>query len=1284
MELTDRSTATTPCEWECTWHAGPDAGGWVTLPPGRHLLGRATSATIRADDPALEPHHALVEAHVDGTLTISQLTGRAPVRVDGVATDGVITLAPGAWVELGGSLLSFGPPTRWAGAHVQAGALHRVPRAVPHWQPVTIAEPTPPPADEAGNGGLVPALLGLAGSGLLAFVMHQPMFFLFGALGTTVAVAAWAGQRIHTVRRTRRAARAHALEVAAAAEARLAARDAFRRHHAATVPTLATAMPTILDTRDALWARRPDHDDAFLVAAGLGDLSAPFADATSVHGVAVPVSLAPRARLAVRGPQAMGLARALVVQLAASCGLADVRIVAVSDREAAWSWLEGLPHSALPDGSSAIVREAQLAGVLADLEGHRGHVLLLTDRPGLLAARTSPLRRALADPDAHALLAVVPDGAAVPHLCTSVLTTTAGVVGRWVQDARTTMLPQTLRTAALGEAGARRAVAALGALSDPEDPLAAATAMPRALALPELLGGLPTPASIAAEWVAAGPDPAPRALMGVAADGVVDIDLVRDGPHGLIAGTTGAGKSELLRTLVIGMAANSSPEHLALVLVDYKGGATFDACDALPHVVGVITDLDDHLADRALRSLHAELRRREAVLRDHGAADLAALKATTPTVVMPRLVVVVDEFAALVAEQPGFLHALVGVAQRGRSLGVHLLLATQRPNGVISDDIRANTNLRLALRLQDTTDALDVVGIATPATLPRQVPGRAVLRLGADDHVTFQTARCTSPTPGARSALDVLVGSVTEAARLAGCATPSAPWQPPLPTLLDRRDVAELAGLPGGAGGEGVVGVIGLVDDPDHQEVRPLTWAPADGHVLVAGSTGSGVTSTLRTLALTAAADGADVYVIDGRGDDALDDLAEHPRCGAVIRLYERERLARLLTRLRAQSRGGHDPHAAHATVVVIDGLDATRRALDDAATSEEYETLDEVLAAPAGCGLTVVAGVEHAAAVPAGFLARCPSRWVLHLHDEHDAPILGVPAGAAPPAVPGRAVIAGSGLVAQLAMPGGFRTDDTHHTTDTTHDTRGRAPARRITTVAPVIAARDLADCADVAGTTHDTTHGTAGDHGATRLAVGIDFGTGDVAAAHMHPGDHLLVLGSGRCGRSSALVHLASTWQAAHPGGWVGVIAPRRPLAALARPADAVATDAAATGLLSTLALLAPERPSLLVVDDAELVDDPDGALAAVATRGRAVILAAARPDALRQAYGHWTAVVRRSRMGLVATGGSDLDGDLLGAVLPRRTPIAPRPGLMWLVDGGRSRLVQVAQPAPATDAP
>ncbi len=207
------------------------------------------------------------------------------------------------------------------------------------------------------------------------------------------------------------------------------------------------------------------------------------------------------------------------------------------------------------------------------------------------------------------------------------------------------------------------------------------------------------------------------ATIGWSGDGTVDIDLVRDGPHGLIAGTTGSGKSEFLRTLVVAMAAEVSPDHLNFVLVDFKGGATFDTCDRLPHVVGVVTDLERGLAERVLVSLDAEIRRRERLLRAAHADDLTSYRrnAVDP---LARLVVVIDEFAALAKELPDFLPALVGIAQRGRSLGIHLLLATQRPAGVVTDDIRANTNLRLALRLQDRSDALDVVGDDRPAALP--------------------------------------------------------------------------------------------------------------------------------------------------------------------------------------------------------------------------------------------------------------------------------------------------------------------------------------------------------------------------------------------------------------------------------------------------------------------------------------------------------------------------------------------------------------------------------------
>src|SRR5262249_10846187 len=159
------------------------------------------------------------------------------------------------------------------------------------------------------------------------------------------------------------------------------------------------------------------------------------------------------------------------------------------------------------------------------------------------------------------------------------------------------------------------------------------------------------------------------------------------------------------------------------------------------------------------------------------------------------LVVVIDEFASLATQQPEFLGSLLGVAQRGRSLGVHLLLATQRPAGVVSDEIKANTNLRIALRVQEAAESIDVGGHGTAAFVPRSVPGRAVMRLDSDEPITFQTASCGDPQP--------LVAAVRHAAGIGGVAPIHRPWREPLqPSMAN-----EFAGQ---------VGAIGAVDDPDH------------------------------------------------------------------------------------------------------------------------------------------------------------------------------------------------------------------------------------------------------------------------------------------------------------------------------------------------------------------------------------------------------------------------------------------------------------------------------------
>ncbi|HWS57288.1 MAG TPA: FtsK/SpoIIIE domain-containing protein, partial [Actinotalea sp.] len=310
------------------------------------------------------------------------------------------------------------------------------------------------------------------------------------------------------------------------------------------------------------------------------------------------------------------------------------------------------------------------------------------------------------------------------------------------------------------EAQARR-VAARDATTIPgrDRDAAHAALLPRRVALADL--GLPgTAPQIRRGWGldrpgAAEPLTSLVARLGVAATGdhldPVDVDLLAHGPHALVAGTTGAGKSELLQALVLGLALRYPPTELALVLVDFKGGAGLGRCGDLPHVAGQVGDLDPVEAGRALSGLRAELRRREHLLAAHGVTDLEALRARGPA--PPRLVVVVDELRALVEDLPDFVPQLVRVAAQGRSLGIHLVLATQRPAGAVDAQTRANVAIRVCLRVTDAADSLDVLDVPDAAALPTDRPGRAVLRCGPGPVRVVQTAwPALRPTGGRTSA----------------------------------------------------------------------------------------------------------------------------------------------------------------------------------------------------------------------------------------------------------------------------------------------------------------------------------------------------------------------------------------------------------------------------------------------------------------------------------------------------------------------------------------------------
>ncbi len=443
---------------------------------------------------------------------------------------------------------------------------------------------------------------------------------------------------------------------------------------------------------------------------------------------------------------------------------------------------------------------------------------------------------------------------------------------------------------------------------------------------------------------------------------VLDLSENRDGPHGIIAGTTGSGKSELLQTLVAALAFEHHPYFVNFLLVDFKGGSTFGVFNNLPHTVGMISNLDKNSALRALDAIKAENLRRQAYLKRLGIEDISdyhrklnQLGALPPNwVPLPHLFIIVDEFAQLAVDMPNFLPELVATVRVGRSLGLHLILATQRPAGVVSDEMRANLNFRISLRVQTIEDSRDMLRRPDAALLPHDLPGRAYFQLGdGGTPRQFQTARVgvdyeeASDEPKnelfvnrldferrhtllapdkqqkkaeAPSIAQKLVQEMQDIfqkqAQSAGLLTPDTILLPPLRLTIYLNDILE-----SGVGwqaplqnwlpvpqAEGLRVPVGRLDDLATR-AQPLLWVDfsqksSGGNLVILGAPGSGKTVFLRTLIYSLAhrysPRDVNIYLISfaGRALEAL--KYDLPHVGDVIIGTETERLHRLLRLLES------------------------------------------------------------------------------------------------------------------------------------------------------------------------------------------------------------------------------------------------------------------------------------------------------------------------------------------------------------------------------------------------
>jgi S-DNA-T family DNA segregation ATPase FtsK/SpoIIIE len=1089
--------------------------------------------------------------------------------------------------------------------------------------------------------------------------------------------------------------------------------------------------------------------------------------------------------LGVSGPRARSLeaARAVVMQAVGLHSPADLVLTAFASPASArdWDWLKWVPHTASPHSP---LGARHLAGsgpacvsLLTELEE-----LIGTGPEGspdaAVPAEASPAHPAAGETgkphtppampaDRPLVLVVVEDDAPVERSRLVQLAErgwSKGVVVLWVAPS-TPLLPAACRTFVelgpdpaedtvgyVGEAVVRTPVATdtvptqlvdaaarrMAPMVDSGVPVEDDSDLPRSVSFLTLVGSelADTPDAVIERWgesrsILTGPYAAQarqrakpgnlRAVVGQSAQGAFSIDLRADGPHALVGGTTGAGKSELLQAWILGMAVAHSPQRLTFLLVDYKGGSAFRDCVNLPHTVGLVTDLSPHLVRRALASLSAELRHREHILAKYKAKDLVELERRGEVAAPPSLVIVVDEFAALVQEVPEFVDGVVNVAQRGRSLGLHLILATQRPAGVIKDNLRANTNLRMALRMADEADSEDVLGTTAAAYFDPALPGRAVSKSGPGRLTPFQTGYAggwtsdEAPPPelhvetlgfGAGTPWELpvpeehhdapdlgptdiqrIVKQIDAAHLTAELPIPRKPWLP------EMAPVYELAELPTARRDDELV--FGVSDDPDTQTQPAISFRPdIEGNLAVYGASGSGKSAFLRSIAVAAGftvrGGPCHVYGLDF-GNRGLAMLEGLPHVGSIIYGGDHERLVRLLTMLRETIDDRALRYSQHSAatitdyrrlagrpdepriLVLVDGLAAFAQAYDHGPGQKWIDEFTSIAADGRPVGVHLVVTVDQRSGMWGALSSAVQQRIVLRMASVDDYLSLDVPSDILSlSSPPGRAIVHGREV--QIAVLGG--------------SAEGTAQARAITAFGDAVrraggsqapAIRSLPERVDLADLPSTDAQGrpVVGLSSTTLRPVGFAL-----RGAHM-------VLGPSGSGRTTTVQTMVQAALRARPGMRAWLFSPRK--SALTRAdglwagvaVGATACEEAAERLRPQVDEAGDDGASMLVVIERTQDLDNSGCEDALAdlvrdlVNSEQVVVAEADSSFFNSSYG-LAGVFRGGRSGISLQPNGD-DSQAFSVDYRGVSAEQVLEGRGYLVTRGTPELIQVAMPVP-----
>ena len=1121
--IADRPAAAT-----LTVLAGLDKGRVFPLISGTNVVGRGPEAQVRLSDPLISRNHARLV--VSDTVEIIDLGSANGVSVEGHLVSRQL-LSASDRVEVGDSMFTvqlLAPGATAAPIESLDTGFIRSPRLVAPYEGRQFPVPEIPKKPNTMSFQVSMLIVPILMAGAMWFMTHQWMSVIFMAMMPLMAVGMYLDGLIggrSAYRKDMKQWRTDMADLVSDATKEVSAEIDAREAENPSTPECVDAASRMTNL---LWTRRTDAPGFAELRLGLGTLPArmtfdvpdskqaprkvykqmmamlePFA---TIGPVPVVARLYAQGGLGVAGPRAEALpvVRALVAQAVCLHSPTELNlgVIASAQTGADWDWVKWLPHTS----ATGAIGARTLAATTTDAVGLLGEVEELLaarkqqqpDKPGDKDTIKTPAILLVVESDApvefgrlvdltengwrHGIYVIwtAPDLTHLPAACRVFADVSESDVGYLHDGELVTPVAMEFLSGNQADAWARRMAPLTDMATRPDD----SSDVPRMTSYTAVVGKrvLTDPQEVIERWnennsIVTGPfAPAHlsrrtstlRAAIGVSVQGFHSLDLRTDGPHALVGGTTGSGKSELLQTWVLAMAVNHSPQRLNFLLVDYKGGSAFAECADLPHTVGLVTDLDAAGVHRALASLSAELRYREHLLDSRKAKDLVTMEKTDPDLAPPSLVIVVDEFAALVQEVPEFVDGVVNVAQRGRSLGLHLILATQRPAGVIKDNLRANTNLRIALRVADTDDSVDVLGVPMAAYFDSDIPGRAVSKTGPGRLITFQTAYVGGHTgeeepppdiqvetlgfgtpvvweiPAAEavptldqetSDLKRIVSTVQNAQTTAQLPLPRKPWLPDLARYYNLADPTQVA--PTLTDAELIFGV---ADDPEHQSRPPMVFRPdVVGNMAIYGAGGSGKSTVLRTLAVVAGFSfrrgPCHVYGLDfsSRG---LAMLADLPHVGSIISGSDEERVQRLLRWLRAtiDERAARYSSVNAATItsyrtitgqtdeprilLLVDGVAAFRQAYDSSLSYHFWDLFCSIAADGRPVGVHVVMTADQASGVPPALASTVQQRVLMRLASDDDYSYFSMPKGLLNEKSPAGRCLSGD-LLGQVAILG-------------------------------------------------------------------------------------------------------------------------------------------------------------------------------------------------------------------------------------------------------------------------